>query len=88
MEIYPIGKTESANNLIKKLAQQLNINNTNKIEFPFEFSTTSDETQFNYPADKIGGFVNIKNLLDIPNEIYVNINDAKAIGAFTLNLLT
>ena len=87
MEIFPNGKSNGADALMKKMAQLLNKYNT-KVNFPFDFAEVSDENDYNYPADKIGGFVQIKHLLDIPQEIYVNINDAKEIGIFVLKLLT
>lgn len=86
MEIYPNGKTKNINQMIKKLAQMLNTNE--KIEFPFDYLPTSDEKEFYYPADRIGGFAQIKHKLNIPQEIYVRVNDVRNIGSFVLNLLT
>jgi hypothetical protein len=86
MEIYPIGKTKNTETLIKKISHILNTKE--KIEFPFDYSEVSDESEYNYPADRIGGFAQIKNKLNIPNEIYVNKNNLKEIGAFVLDLLT
>jgi len=85
MEIYPNGKTPSTETLLKRMSQILNIND--KIEFPFDFSERSDVNIYNYPADRIGGFAEIKHMLNVPQEIYVSEKDIKEIGAWIINML-
>ena len=86
MLIQPNGTNTFTQSFTTKLAQEILALDNVLENFPFQYSDTP-KLNLNYPADKIAGFTLIKQQFDIPDEIYIDINDAKDLGKFVLQAI-